>query len=200
MSNLGNLTGAGLGAVTEVRSALVVIDMLNDFMDGVLGNPAAKTIVDPIRRLAGEARSTRHWVVVYANDAHAASDIELRVFPPHAMAGTAGAAVVEALVPQQGDVVVPKHFYSSFTGSQLEEELRRRDVRRLVLVGQHTDCCVRHTAYDAFIKGFEIAVCTDATTVFGPGSAEPVDERQGRALDYLRTYYGAHVVMSGEVA
>jgi nicotinamidase-related amidase len=183
-----------------MRSALLVVDMLNDFVDGVLANPAAAGIVEPIQRLATRARTTPDWVVVYANDAHQLSDVELRVFPPHAMAGTPGAAVVGELRPEQGDVVVPKRFYSSFTSSTLEGELRARDVGRVVLVGQHTDCCVRHTAYDAFIRGFEVAVCPDATAVFEPGSAEPVPARQARALEYLRTYYGARLVPAEDVA
>ncbi len=182
-----------------VRSALVVVDMLNDFMDGVLGNPAAAGIVDPIRQLAARARTTADWVVVYACDAHELSDVELRVFPPHAMAGTPGAAVVDELEPQHGDVVVPKRFYSSFTETRLEAELRAHDVERVVLVGQHTDCCVRHTAYDAFARGFELAVCPDATTVFEPGSTEPIAQRQDRALDYLHTYYGARLLGSRDV-
>ena len=183
-----------------MRSALVVVDMLNDFMDGVLGNPAAAGIVEPIRELAARARTTADWVVVYACDAHELSDVELRVFPPHAMAGTPGAAVVDELEPQHGDVVVPKRFYSSFTETRLEDELRAHDVGRVVLVGQHTDCCVRHTAYDAWIRGLEVAVCPDATTVFEPSSAEPVPERQAHALEYLRTYYGARLVTAEHVA
>lgn len=176
-----------------MRTALVVIDMLNDFMDGVLGNPAAKDIVGPIGDLSNQARQTDAWVVVYANDAHRPDDRELRVFPPHAMEGTSGAEVVEPLRPHVEDVVVGKRFYSAFTGTDLEQRLRSAEVERLVLVGQHTDCCVRHTSYDAFCRGFELVVCPDATTVFEPGSAEPVAVRQERALGYLRTYYGVRL-------
>ena len=183
-----------------MRSALLVVDMLNDFVDGALGNPAALGIVAPIQRLAARARTTHDWVVVYANDAHELSDVELRVFPPHAMAGTPGAAVVDELRPEHGDVVVPKRFYSSFTSSALEDELRAHDVGRVVLVGQHAGCCVRHTAYDAFIRGLEVAVCPDATAVFEPGSDEPVPARQDRALEYLRTYYGARLLAAEDVA
>ena len=183
-----------------MRSALIVIDMLNDFVDGSLGNPAAKEIVAPIATLVGQARETDEWVVVYANDAHLASDVELRVFPPHAMAGTPGAAVIGELEPHAHDVVVPKRFYSAFTETELEEQLGSHGVGRLVLVGQHTDCCVRHTSYDAFVRGFELVVCPEATTVFGPGSSEPVSDRQARALEYLRTYYGARLEALAAVA
>ena len=174
-----------------MRTALMVVDMLNDFVDGVLGNPAAGEIVGPIAELAARARSTGDWVVVYANDAHHPDDFELRVFPPHAMAGTEGARVIDALEPQPGDEVVPKRAYSAFTGTSLAQLLAGHEIERLVLVGQHTDCCVRHTAYDAFTLGLELLVCPEATTVYEPASHEPVPARQQRALEYLTTFYGA---------
>lgn len=183
-----------------MRTALVVVDMVNDFVDGVLGNPAASSIVDPIARLVGAVRGADDWEVVYANDAHQPDDVELRVFPAHAIAGTPGAAVIDRLRPEPGDVVVDKRFYSAFTGTEIDARLRSRGVERLVLVGQHTDCCVRHTTYDAFARGYELVVCPDATTVFEPGSEEPVDARQERALEYLETYYGVRRRSSDAVA
>jgi nicotinamidase-related amidase len=69
-----------------------------------------------------------------------------------------------------------------------------------VLVGQHTDCCIRHTSYDAFRVGYELVVCPDATTIFEPGSDEPIATRQGRALAYLTTYYGALIERSSDLS
>ena len=142
-----------------MRTALVIVDMLNDFVDGVLGNPPSKEIVEPIASLGERARASDDWVVVYANDAHHLSDVELRVFPPHAMAGTPGAAVISELRPGPEDIVINKRFYSAFTDTELQSTLRVHDVGRLVLVGQHTDCCVRHTSYDAFVRDYELVVC-----------------------------------------
>ena len=96
-----------------MRSALIVVDMLNDFVDGVLANPSAKGIIEPISSLTERVRASSEWVVVYANDAHELSDVELRVFPPHAMAGTPGAGVIDALRPGPFDPVVAKRFYSA---------------------------------------------------------------------------------------
>lgn len=182
-----------------MRSALIVIDMVNDFIDGVLANPAALAIIGPIGRLAERARAAPEWEVVYANDAHHDGDRELTVFPPHAMAGTVGAEVVPALAPQLGDLIVPKRSYSAFTGTHLDIKLRAAGVGRLLLVGQHTDCCVRHTSYDAFCLGYELAVAPEATTVYAPGSPEPVAVRQRAALEYLRTYYGARLEEPAEL-
>jgi len=182
-----------------VLSALVVVDMLNDFVDGVLANPSAKRIIEHIASLAAHARLSDEWVVIYANDAHRLSDVELRVFPPHAMAGTPGAAVIDELRPAPGDIVIDKRFYSSFTETDLDMHLRSHNVGRLVLVGQHTDCCVRHTSYDGFVRGYEIVVCPDATVVFDRGTSESVQAHQQDALDYLRTYYGARLEPSTTV-
>jgi nicotinamidase-related amidase len=176
-----------------MTTALVVVDMLEDFVDGVLPNRAAKDIVGPIGQLAATARSRPDWVVLYANDAHLPDDFELRVFPPHAMAGTPGAMVIDELAPREGDLVVGKRAYSAFTGTDLDAVLGEHGVDRLVIVGQHTDCCVRHTCYDAFTRRLELVVCPDATTVYEPESHEPVSVRQHRALEYLKTYYGAEL-------
>ena len=187
-------TTRGQRAGVAMRTGLLVIDMVNDFMDGVLGNPAAKKIVDPIAQLAARARQDDAWIVVYASNAHQLGDVELRLFPPHSMAGTPGAAVIDELRPTPDDVIVTKRFYSAFTQTDIQAALDSHDVQRLVLVGQHTDCCIRHTSYDAFVLGYELVVCPDATTVFEPGSDEPVSIRQARALEYLQTYYGAQLV------
>ena len=82
--------------------ALVIIDMLNDFVDGALANPRAQAIVPALGRLLAHARGAG-WVVVYSNDAHEAGDPELAVWGEHAMAGTPGAQVIDALAPRPGE-------------------------------------------------------------------------------------------------
>ncbi|NDL01234.1 cysteine hydrolase family protein [Photorhabdus bodei] len=172
--------------------ALLIIDMLNDFVTGALANEAdAMKIVPVIKRLIDHARGHRDWLVVYANDAHRAGDREMSIWGRHAMAGTPGANVIEALAPVGADreIVLPKRFYGAFDGTDLEEVLKAYGVTEVVLTGQHTHCCVRHTAYGAFIRGYRIKVLSDAVCVF-PG----VDQED--ALNYLKTIYGAEIIMS----
>lgn len=176
-----------------MTTALLVVDMLNDFLFGVLANPPAEAIVEPIAALIDAARDRHDWVVIYGNDAHRAGDIELNQFGEHAMAGTHGAQVIEVLKPQDQDVIVPKRFYSAFSQTDLLATIQAHGVDQLVIAGQHTDCCVRHTSYDAFRARIPVTVTPDTTAVFGPGSPEPAEARQVRALDYLRTYYGVEV-------
>jgi len=173
--------------------ALIVVDMLVDFVDGALANPEAQRIVGPIGRLLDHARGAG-WVVVFSNDAHHPDDPELKVWGPHAMEGEPGSQVIDALRPQpsEQELVSPKRSYGAFDGTGLDEQLRSLGVDAVVVVGQHTHICVRHTSYGALIRGYEIAVPRDAVCAF-----EGVDEDE--ALDYLRSVYGARITTVAEL-
>jgi nicotinamidase-related amidase len=182
-----------------MNTGLVVIDMLNDFHDGALANPAAEGIVEPLKKLIDAARADENWIIIYGNDAHKPGDPDLGVFGEHAIAGTSGAEVIEALAPEEGDEIVNKRHFSVFTETDLDTICRIHGIERLVMVGQHTDCCVRHASYDAFVRGHELVVVSDATVVFQPLSNQPLQERQQAALLYLKTMYGAKVVSTDEL-
>ena len=172
--------------------ALIVVDMLNDFVTGALANEArASAIVPSIRRLLDHARANEDWVVVYANDAHRAGDREIGLWGRHAMAGTHGAAVIDQLAPLgiEREIVMPKRFYGAFDGTELEDTLFDFEVEDVVLAGQHTHCCIRHTAYGAFMAGYDILVPTDAVCAF-----DGVDHQA--ALGYLKDSYGATLTTS----
>jgi len=177
------------------RKAVVVVDMLNDFVSGELANPRSEAITANIAALLEEARS-KGWLVVYGNDAHLPGDPEEAVWGPHAMAGTPGADVIPDLAPRDGDIVLPKRFYSSFHETGLDSILRQNNVDEVILTGQHTNICVRHTASDAFNAGLRITVPEDGVAMFEePGMTdEEYDRVQADALAYLAKVYGATIV------
>jgi nicotinamidase-related amidase len=170
--------------------ALIIVDMLDDFVDGALANSRARAIVPSLRKLLGHARRAG-WVVVFSNDAHHEDDPELAVWGPHAMAGSPGARVIEALEPRPGprEIVSPKRAYGAFDGTGLDEQLRKLGVDEVVIAGQHTHICVRHSSYGALIRGYKITVPRDAVCAF-----EGVAEQD--ALDYLKQIYGATITTS----
>jgi Amidases related to nicotinamidase len=172
--------------------ALVVVDMLRDFIDGELANPRAHVIIEPIQRLLAHARN-EGWIVVFSNDAHQPDDPELRVWGEHAMAGTPEADVIPQLEPRDGEIVSPKRVYSAFDFTGLDEQLKERGVDEVVITGQHTHICVRHTSYGALIRGYGITIPRDAVCGF-----EGVDEDE--ALAYLEMAYGATVTTIDELA
>jgi len=171
--------------------ALIVVDMLKDFVDGKLANPKAQAITPPLQRLLAHAREDG-WVVVFSNDAHDPGDPEMKIWGEHAMAGDPGAEVIEELAPREGDIVSEKHHYGAFDGTELDEQLRERGVDEVVITGQHTHICVRHSSYGALVRGYEITIPRDAVCGF-----EGVDE--GDALEYLKATYGATVTTVDEL-
>lgn len=182
-----------------MKTSLVILDMLNDFVDGTLANPAAKPIIGKIGELADAVRNRDDWVVIYANDAHKPGDVEFEVFGEHALAGSPGAEVVPELTPEEGDIVVPKRFYSAFTETDLDATCRVHNIGKMVVVGQHTNCCCRHTTYDAFLRGIEVAVVSDATCLFEPMVGDNYDAAQSEALEYLTTFYNAESLETSDL-
>jgi nicotinamidase-related amidase len=171
--------------------ALIVLDMLDDFVHGALANSRALAIIPPIQGLLAHARD-EGWVVVFSNDAHHPDDPELKVWGEHAMAGTPGARVIAELEPRPGELISPKRGYGAFDGTGLDEELRSLGVEEVVLTGQHAHICVRHSAYGALLRGYEITVPRDAVTAF-----EGVDLDD--AIEYLRTIYAARITTVHEL-
>ncbi|MBD2810017.1 cysteine hydrolase [Xenorhabdus sp. Vera] len=171
---------------------LIIIDMLNDFVTGVIANEEkVMKIIPVIQRTLEYVRNRPDWLIVYSNDAHHVDDREIDIWGKHALKGTWGAEVVEALAPigLEREIISPKRFYSAFDGTDLEEIFDKYGVTEVVLTGQHTHCCVRHTAYSAFILGYDIKILSDAVCAFSG-----VDEEA--ALDYLKTIYDAEIITS----
>jgi nicotinamidase-related amidase len=143
------------------KEALLVIDMLNDFVlhGAPLEVPDAHSIVPVLRSEIATARS-EGMPVVYVCDTHDPDDAEFSRFgwPPHAVRGTKGAAVVDELKPEKDDHVIEKATYSGFYGTDLDATLRALAVDRLRLTGCVTHVCVLFTASDAVLRGYRVAV------------------------------------------
>jgi len=172
------------------RSAVLVIDMANDFVypTGVIADAGgaeyqrrAQAIIPSLGKLLEAARETG-ILVIYATDAHQPGDTELKKWPPHAMKGTRQAEIVPGLRPGPTDVVLEKQTYSPFLSTELEHILRREGVSRLYITGLHTDCCARHTSGDAFQKGFDLVWVTDGMQAF-------TDEAHQAGLEYFKAWY-----------
>ncbi len=143
-------------------SALLIVDMLNDFVkkDGSLTVSEAEGIVERIAQLAEEARQ-EGVPVIYVNDSHDTDDEEFDRWPRHAEKGTTGAEVIEELNPRPGDYVVEKTRFSGFFKTDLEGLIERLGVDHLVITGTVTNICVLATAMDASMRGYRVSVPAD---------------------------------------
>jgi nicotinamidase-related amidase len=168
------------------KKAVIVVDMLNDFVTGAIGCDRAKAIVPAVQRLVYAARENGVYVV-YANDCHIKGvDAELKLWGDHAIKGTYGAEVIDELKPVETDFVVPKRRYSGFFQTDLHLLLRELGVDTVIMTGLHAHMCVRHTSADAYCWGFNIVVPKDATDSF-------TEEDYNIGIKYLKEVYGATI-------
>ncbi len=77
--------------------------------------------------------------------------------------------LVDELVPQPGDIVLPKPRYSGFFNTPLDSILRSRGIRHLVFTGIATNVCVESTLRDGFFLEYFGVVLEDATHQGGAG-------------------------------
>jgi ureidoacrylate peracid hydrolase len=77
-------------------------------------------------------------------------------------------AFVDALSVAPGDLIVPKTRYSGFIGTNLDLQLRERDIRTLIVAGIASNVCVESTIRDAFFREFFCVLVEDATQQSGP--------------------------------
>ena len=169
-----------------MREAVVVVDMVKDFVDGKLKTDRAQRIIPNIRELLRVARRTGR-PVVFVGDAHLPSDPEIDIWGEHAMRGSEGAKVIEELKPEPSDTVLEKRTYSAFFDTGLDLLLRQEGVDTVVVVGLHTNICDRHTSADAFHRGYKVVVPEDCVEAF-------TDEDHQGGLEYLEKVYGARIV------
>jgi len=170
--------------------------MLNDFVAGDLKCERAMHIIPSLKKLVTAAR--KHNVpVIYSNDAHLPIDEEVvERWGKHAIKGTKGAEVIPELKPAKKDYVVEKRTYSGFHETGLGMLLRSlyhgEGVKTVILNGLHTNICVRHTAADAFFRGYKIIIVEDGVEAF-----TQEDHEQG--LKYLKDVYNAKIMKVDQI-
>ncbi len=171
------------------KEALLVIDMLNDFVlsGAPLEVPDTRKIIPAIRKEIDDAHA-RGMPVIFVCDSHAPDDPEFARFgwPPHAVTGTRGADVVDELKPAQNDMVIGKTTYSGFYNTDLDETLKRLGVGSLRLTGDVTHICVMFTASDAVLRGYDV-------TVVEKGVAGLAKEDHDAALRIMKSVMGVTI-------
>jgi nicotinamidase-related amidase len=149
---------------------LLVVDMLNDFIaeDGVLSlKEAGYEIVPYIREKIEEARDNGVQVI-YLNDSHDEDDLEFKRFPAHAVTGTKGAEVIDALKPKDGDMVITKQRYSGFFDTKLGDVLADLEPYEVDVTGCCTSICVAQTAADLANRDYKVVIDRNCVADFNP--------------------------------
>jgi nicotinamidase-related amidase len=179
------------------RTALVVVDMQNDFChpDGWLASigvdvTPARAPIEPLRvllpalRAAGVPIVWLNWgnrpdlanlppgVLAVYNPDGAGLGLGEPVRPGGSrtlQAGSWSAAVVDELVVEPDDLRVDKYRMSGFHDTPLDAVLRNLDVTTLLFAGVNADQCVFATLIDAACIGYDVVFLRDCCATTSPG-------------------------------
>ena len=172
-----------------MTSALIVIDLQNDFCPGgALAVPEGDRIVPGINALMAEFPAvilTQDWHPSghssFASSHPGKSAYEMTqmpygpqvLWPNHCVQGSHGAEFHDALNTARADLILRKGFnpaidsYSAFfendrtTPTGLHGYLQKRGITDLTMVGLATDFCVNYSALDAARLGYRVTVRRD---------------------------------------
>lgn len=151
-------------------TALLIIDMQNDFVDerGVLPVAGAKATIADIAAFADEIRR-RGAKVIHVIRRHDPSGSDAEPFRRHlfesgsgyCVEGTPGAEIVAGLEPDESDIVVVKTRFSAFFRTDLDDILEANGIRRIIIAGTQYPNCIRATAVDALSRDYRVEIATD---------------------------------------
>jgi gluconolactonase len=186
----------GLPRLDPARTALIIQDMQNDtigeggaFADsGAPAHAASQNVVENVRGLADACRSAgvaviHVWYIVEPGARGLKQNAPLfwGVKDEDGLVrGTWGAAPVDGLEAQEGDVVVEKMRMNAFYDTRLDILLRGLGVETVIVTGAWTNMSIEHTARHGADAGYDMVVASDGTSTVN-------DEWHRAALEYAMT-------------
>jgi nicotinamidase-related amidase len=192
-------------------TAMIVVDMENDFIapGAPMETPAGQKLLPTLRRALAFCREVGIRVI-YTAHAHRRDGCDMGLFddlwPPIAtraglVDGEPGIEIYPDVAPRDDEVVIKKHRYSGFYGTDLEIVLRGLGVDTVIISGVTTENCCHATARDAMFRDYRVVFLSDATGTFdypdvgqGGMSADEVH----RATLVILSVSTAHVMTTEE--
>jgi nicotinamidase/pyrazinamidase len=179
-------------------SALLIVDMQNDFMPGgSLPIPDADKIIPMINKYI-ELFVYNELPIFASRDWHPPNHISFRqrggMWPVHCVRHTYGAKFHPDLKIPRSTVVISKgtdpnrEAYSAFDRTELSDRLDERGVKKIFVVGVATDYCVKSTVLDALKLGYEVIVLEDGIKGLDK-SNEAILEMKNKGAKLLRLEY-----------
>ncbi len=146
------------------KPVLVVIDMLQDFLDSWEAARRQK-LVSSINELVGGMRSLGHPVLWVRQEFEPDLRDAFREMKAKGIRitirGTEGCQIVPELAMAPSDSVIIKKRYSAFYGTTLDETLARLQPDAIILAGINTHACIRTTAIDAYQRDWSVILALD---------------------------------------
>ncbi len=161
-----DMTNMNTLSIDKAKTALVVIDLQKGIVKRPLAPYASDVVVKNAAAIADFFRKNGMPVFLVhvtpspdGKDAlHPIADAE----PWTQTSQPDWAEIVPAMGPKQGDLVITKHQWGAFYGTELDLELRRRGMTTIVLCGISTNIGVESTARFAYEYGYHQIFAEDA--------------------------------------
>ncbi|MCW3986544.1 MAG: cysteine hydrolase [Candidatus Bathyarchaeota archaeon] len=166
------------------NAALLIMDMqVGNFSEP---NPIYKgnELLKKAKNLISKARSSIPIVFIQNNGGSGDPDEY----------GTAGWRIHPSIEPMQDDVVIQKRTPDAFHKTNLNDELKSRGIKKLVVVGLQTEYCIDTTCRSAFNLGYEVILVKDSHSTWDSSilTAEQIIEHHNNVLS------GFFVVLKNE--
>lgn len=136
--------------------ALLIIDIQNDYFKG-----GAYELVNPQIASSNAKRlleNFRQKDMLIFHIQHISIKANATFFLPN----TNGVLIHENVKPLENEIVIPKNFPNSFSKTSLLEELKKQEIKELIICGMMTHMCIDATTRAAFDLGFDCIVSYDA--------------------------------------
>jgi nicotinamidase-related amidase len=152
-SSFRQLLGVPPSTASPSDSVLIIIDAQNEYSSGKLAVTNAEASGKVIASLLEKYRSANGKVV---HVLHKTPD-GAPIFTP----GTELAEEFSSLKAKDGEELIWKMHPGSFAETNLDEVLKKWEIKKLVLVGYMAHVCVSTTARQAAQRGYDVIVVED---------------------------------------
>jgi len=171
--------------IDPATTAVVLIEYQNDFTtDGGVLHGAVEAVMDKTQMLTHtkevvDAARAAGATVMHAPITFHEGYNEISSHPYGILKGVVdgnafvkdswGAAIIDELAPQEGDIVIEgKRGLDTFASTNLDFILRSKGISTIVLGGFLTNCCVESTMRSGYENGYQVITlndCVAATSV-----------------------------------
>ena len=191
-------------------TALLVVDPYNDFIsEGGKLWPRIKAVAEPnncvpnMLQVLDVARKAKLQIFFAMHHRYRPGDYETwdYIAPIQKAAwtrktfeyGTWGGEFRAEFAPKPDEIVVQEHWCSSgFANTDLDLQLKRHGIRKLIVIGLVAHTCIEATVRYAAELGYDVTVVRDATAAYS-------DEMMHAALDINIPNYAGAIVTTKEV-
>ena len=175
-TTLRDLKGLGHTPSSLSESALIMIDCQNTYREGIMKLEGVENALEEGKKLLERARALGIPIFHIRHDAGPGSPYDIN---DHI------GAIADIVAPIEGEPVITKNFPNSFVQTDLDEQLKAKVVKNIILAGFMTHMCVNSTAHGGFNLGYAPTVVASAT------ASRPLQAANGKVLSAQEVHDGA---------